>query len=60
MNRKRKPKNANLAGLEVVDHKQAYDGKRLKKRFMELFQETTLLFLKMGLIEKPRKTSQSM
>lgn len=31
MNRKRKPKNANLAGLEVVDYKQAYDGKRLKK-----------------------------
>ena len=31
MNRKRKPKNANLSGLEVVDYKQAYKGKRLKK-----------------------------
>ena len=31
MNRRRKPKSANLAGLEVVDYTKAYNGKRLKK-----------------------------
>ena len=30
MNRKRKPKNANLSGLDVVDYTKAYAGKRLK------------------------------
>ena len=31
MNRRRNPKIANLAGLNVVDYTQAYNGKRLKK-----------------------------
>lgn len=31
MNRKRNPKKANLAALEVVDYTKAYNGKRLKK-----------------------------
>ena len=31
MKRKRNPKKANLAGLEVVDYQSAYNGSRLKK-----------------------------
>jgi len=31
MNRRRKPKKANLSGLQVVDYTKAYDGTRLKK-----------------------------
>ena len=30
MNRKRKPKTANLSGLDVVDYTKAYTGKKLK------------------------------
>ncbi len=55
MNRRRKPKYANLAGLDVVDYTNAYNGKRLKKEVYGIVSKDHAFIFKNVVDRKTKK-----
>ncbi len=55
VNRRRKPKKANLSGLEVVDYTKAYNGKRLKKEVYGIVSKDHAFIFKNVLDRKTNK-----